>query len=57
MSVEIVLETLKNSGEPMKAGQIAEVSGLDKKVVDKAMKQLKKEELIVSPKFCFWEAK
>ncbi len=52
-----VLEVLKNSDKPLKAGEIATLSGLDKKDVDKAMAELKKEELIVSPKRCFWEAK
>ena len=54
MSKEIVLETLAASGEPMSAGQIADASGLDRKVVDKAMAELKKEEKIVSPKRCYW---
>ncbi len=57
MSEEKVLETLKASVKPMKAGEIAEQSGLDKKEVDKAMKVLKTEGKIVSPKRCFWEAK
>jgi len=52
-----VLEVLKKEGEPMSAGQIAEKSGLDRKEVDKAMKQLKAEEAIVSPKRCYWELK
>ena len=54
---ETVLEVMKKEGAPMNAGQIAEISGLDRKVVDKAMKTLKEEELIVSPKRCYWEAK
>ena len=54
MSKEIVLETLAKSGEPMSAGQIADASGLDRKVVDKMMAELKKEEKIVSPKRCYW---
>lgn len=41
----------------MSAGQIAEISGLDRKEIDKAMKVLKDEELIVSPKRCYWEPK
>jgi len=57
MSVEKVLETLHSAGKPLKAGEIAEASGLEKKVVDKAMKVLKAEEKIVSPKFCYWEPK
>jgi predicted ArsR family transcriptional regulator len=55
MSKEKVLETLSKEGAPMNAGQIAEKSGLDRKVVDKAMAELKKEEKIVSPKRCYWE--
>ena len=31
------------AGEPMNAGKIAELSGIDRKEVDKAMKQLKEE--------------
>ncbi|NTV45675.1 MAG: MarR family transcriptional regulator [Chlorobiales bacterium] len=52
---DIVLTVLKKEGKPMSAGQIAEISGLDRKEIDKAMKVLKDEELIVSPKRCYWE--
>ncbi|MBI9053083.1 MAG: MarR family transcriptional regulator [Bacteroidales bacterium] len=52
-----VLDTMKGAGKALKAGEIAEIAGLDRKEVDKAMKVLKKEEKIVSPKVCFWEAK
>jgi DNA-binding transcriptional ArsR family regulator len=54
---DIVLDVLKKEGNPMSAGQIAEISGLERKEVDKAMKVLKDAELIVSPKRCYWEAK
>jgi predicted Zn-ribbon and HTH transcriptional regulator len=56
-SIEKVLKVLKDNTEPMKAGEIAEKAGLDKKDVDKAMKQLKADEKIISPKRCFWTAK
>ncbi len=49
-----VLTTLKNAGEPLNAGKIAELSGLDRKDVDKAMKQLKEEGAITSPVRCKW---
>ena len=49
-----VIETLKQAGEPLNAGKIAELSGLDRKEVDKAMKQLKEEGTIVSPVRCKW---
>ncbi|HNQ36976.1 MAG TPA: hypothetical protein P5086_04915 [Prolixibacteraceae bacterium] len=55
MSAEKVLEVLKNAGKALKAGEIAEASGLDKKEVDKAMKTLKTEGKITSPKNCYWE--
>ena len=52
-----VLEAMQKSGKALKSGEIAEISGLDKKEVDKAMKILKDEDKIVSPKRCFWEPK
>ena len=54
---ELVLKAMTEAGKPLKAGEIAELSGLDKKEVDKVMNVLKTEELIVSPKRCFWEPK
>ena len=56
-NIEKVLETLIAAGKPLKAGEISDQSGLDKKEVDAAMKILKAEEKIVSPKRCFWEPK
>jgi len=50
-----VLATMKEAGEPLNAGKIAELSGIDRKEVDKAMKQLKDEGAIVSPVRCKWE--
>lgn len=57
MSIEKVFDTMKGAGKPMKAAEIAAVSGLDKKEVDKAMKQLKTEGRIESPKVCYWQPK
>lgn len=51
---EKVLTTMLEAGEPMNAGKIAELSGLDRKEVDKAMKELKDEGAIVSPVRCKW---
>lgn len=53
-AIDRVLKTLEESAEPMKAGEIAEAAQMDKKVVDKAMKVLKADGRIVSPKFCYW---
>lgn len=57
MSAEKVLEIMKAAGKPLKAGEIAEASGLDKKEVDKAMKVLKTEGKIESPNVCYWQPK
>lgn len=51
---EKVLEVMRAEGQPLNAGKISELGGLDRKDVDKAMAQLKKEEKIVSPKRCYW---
>lgn len=52
-----VLDAIKKAEQPVNAGKVVELTKLDRKEVDKAMKKLKDEGLIVSPKRCFWEAK
>ena len=52
---EQVLQAMREIGAPVNAGKIAEVTGLDRKVVDKAFAELKKEGAIVSPVRCKWE--
>ncbi|MBO4667656.1 MAG: Rrf2 family transcriptional regulator [Bacilli bacterium] len=52
---EQVLEAMKKAGVPVNAGKIVELTGLDRKVVDKVMEELKKEGLIESPVRCKWE--
>lgn len=52
-----ILEAMKKEGTPLNAGKIVELTGLDRKVVDKAMTKLKNEGSIVSPKRCFWQPK
>ena len=52
---EKVLVAMKQAGEPLNAGKIADLCGLDRKDVDKAMKVLKEEGAIVSPVRCKWE--
>ena len=50
-----VLQAMREIGAPVNAGKIAEITGLDRKVVDKAFDALKKEGAIVSPIRCKWE--
>lgn len=50
-----ILEVMKKAGEPLNAGKVAELTGLDRKVVDKAFAEMKKDGSIVSPVRCKWE--
>ena len=52
---EIILEAMRKAGEPLNAGKVAELTGLDRKVVDKAFAAMKKDGSIVSPVRCKWE--
>ncbi|MGE5682668.1 MAG: HTH domain-containing protein [Bacillota bacterium] len=54
-TAEQIIATMKKEQKPLSAGQIAELSGIDRKEIDKAMKKLKTEGKIVSPKNCYWE--
>lgn len=56
-SKEIVFNTLKDTGNALRVGDIVKLSCLDKNHVEKAMKELKKEEKIFSPARCFWQVK
>lgn len=52
-----VLEALQTAGKPLRPGEIAELTGLDKKEVSKAIKELKQEGKVHSPKRCFYAPK
>jgi biotin operon repressor len=54
---EQVLEAMQAAGQPVNAGRVVEMTGLDRKIVDKAMDQLKKSGDIESPKRCYWQPK
>lgn len=54
---EQVLDAMKKAGTPLNAGKIVELTGLERKEVDKAMAKLKAEGAIVSPKVCYWQPK
>lgn len=54
---EKVIDAFKKAEKPVSAGEIATLTGLDRKVVDKIFAELKKEETIVSPVRCKWELK
>jgi len=52
---EKVLDVMKEAGKPVSAGEVEKLSGLERKDVDNAFKELKKENAIVSPVRCKWE--
>ncbi len=54
---ELVLKALKEAKKPLKSAEVAALIKLDKKEVDKAIKKLKTEGKIESPKNCFYTAK
>lgn len=52
---DLILEAMEKAGEPLNAGKVAELTGLDRKLVDKAFAELKKDGAIISPVRCKWE--
>ncbi|MDY3361621.1 transcriptional regulator [Clostridium celatum] len=52
---ETILNVMREAGKPISAGEVEKLSGLDRKDIDKAFKELKKDEAIVSPVRCKWE--
>ncbi len=54
---ELILKVLEKEGKPLRPGEIATAAGLNKKDVDKGIKELKAEEKIFSPKRCFYDIK
>ncbi len=51
---DLVFNVLVNSPTPLKSQEIADKAGIEKKDVDKAIKALKAEDKIISPKVCFY---
>lgn len=51
---EQVLKAMKVAGKPVSAGDITKILNADRKEVDKAFADLKKEGAIISPVRCKW---
>ncbi len=51
---EQVLKAMREAGKPISAGDVAKKLNADRKEVDKAFAELKKEGAIVSPVRCKW---
>ena len=56
MNKDKVFEVLASSSDPLDAKAIVEQTGLERAEVDKAIKALKKDGKIESPKRCFYAA-
>lgn len=52
---EQVLQAMREAGKPISAGDVAKILNADRKEVDKAFADLKKEGAIVSPVRCKWQ--
>ena len=53
-SLENVLKAMKEAGKPVRPGDIAKTLGIESKEVSKAIKELKKEGKVHSPKRCYY---
>ena len=53
-NTEKVLAAMHQAGKPLKAGDIAGMTGIEKDDVNKIIKTLKKDGKIISPKNCFY---
>lgn len=51
---ELVIKAMKDAGKPVSAGEVATATGIDRKEIDKAFADLKKDGAIVSPVRCKW---
>jgi len=51
---QTVLNAMKKEGKPMRPGDIAKITELEKDAVSKAIDELKKQGLVDSPKRCFY---
>ena len=52
---EKIIKAFEDAGKPMRPGEVAEMAGIDKKDAEKAIKKLKDEGILFSPKRCFYD--
>ena len=53
-NVETVLKAMKEAGKIVRPGEVAKIMGIDSKEVSKAIKMLRKEGKVHSPKRCYY---
>ncbi len=54
---DAIIKAFKDAGEPMRTGEIVEKTGLEKKDIEKAIKKMKDEGVLHSPKRCYVDIK
>ena len=54
---EAILKAFEETGAPMRPGEVAEKTGMDKKLIDKEIKKMKDSGALISPKRCFYDIK
>lgn len=54
---KMVLDAFTKAGKALSAKEVAELSGVDKKDVDKIIKKLKAADKLDSPKKCYYQIK
>jgi len=52
-----ILSAFEKAGKPLKAGEVAEITGLTKDEVAKVIAGLKKQGKVESPKVCYYQVK
>lgn len=53
----MILNAMRAAAKPLKAGDVADLTGIPKDEVSKIFNDLKKSEKIVSPKRCYYQVK
>jgi DNA replicative helicase MCM subunit Mcm2 (Cdc46/Mcm family) len=52
-----IIETFKSAKKPLKAGELADLSGIEKKEVEKLIKKMTVEGQLYSPARCYYDLK
>ncbi len=51
---DAVLKAMEDAGKPVRPGDVAKILNVDSKEVSKAIKELKQEGKVISPKRCYY---
>jgi DNA replicative helicase MCM subunit Mcm2 (Cdc46/Mcm family) len=54
-SKEKIIKAFEDAGKPLRTSEVAEMTGIEKKEAEKAIKKLKDQGVLYSPKMCFYD--